>query len=82
VHRGSLWYRVLAARYGDEGGKLKEVGGWGQHGGGRLLKFEMGWVVLEVVGLRRVSRRRLQMGYILIFGMTRGSEGHTCVCVV
>jgi len=24
VERGGLWYRVLVARYGEEGGKLKE----------------------------------------------------------
>ncbi|MCH79282.1 cysteine-rich receptor-like protein kinase [Trifolium medium] len=41
VDRDGLWFRVLVSRYGEERGRLREGGGVGLVGGGRLRGFEM-----------------------------------------
>jgi hypothetical protein len=72
VDRGGFWYRVLAARYGEEAGRL-EVGGrsvsyWWREvarirdGGG---SDGAGW--FQEIVLRKVGD-----GLVLLFGMTGG----------
>ena len=76
--KGDFWYRVLVARYGEVGGRLRA--GVALHGGGRWWGLEMGAVVLGVAGLRSVWQRRWGMGLTRCFGLIDGWRRLLCVC--
>jgi len=67
VDREGLWYRMLKARYGKEGGYLKKGGGGVHPGGGKWLGCGKVVVVWVEGGSRNVFQKRCGMGGILFF---------------
>jgi len=70
VDKGDYWYRVLAARYGEEVGRLGA--GVVLFGGGRSQRLGMVQVRTTRVGSQRGCRERWVMGLLLCFGMIGG----------
>jgi len=70
VDRGGFWYRVLAARYGEEVGRMGA--GVVLLGGGRWQELGTVFVRLGGTGSRRGCRVRWGMEQILSFGMIGG----------
>jgi len=72
VDRGSLWYRVLVARYGEEYGRLVV--------GGQSVSSWWREVASIRDGLRRMWCARLVMGLIRCVGWIYGWVRRLCVC--
>ena len=67
-----MWFRVLAARYSEEAGRLKVGGRSGSCWWREIAKIRDGVGEAEGAGLQKECRRRWGMDLKLSFGMTRG----------
>jgi len=81
LDKEGLWYRVLKARYGEDGGRLKEGGGIVQCGGGCCLVFVAVSDWGRGAGLRRIPVEWKVEAVALIFGLTNGWGALLEVCV-
>jgi len=75
VDRDGLWYRVLVAQYGEEGGFLREGGGGPLIGGGRWPECVMVVGLWARGGSKSVFQKRWVTGGIHFFRLIRGLGG-------
>ncbi|GAU49599.1 hypothetical protein TSUD_407640 [Trifolium subterraneum] len=64
VDREGFWFRVLAARYGMDGGRLRDGGRRGSSWWREIMRIREGGE-LGAYGLRRMFRKRCGTGFIL-----------------
>jgi len=81
VDKEGLWYRVLKARYGEEGGRLKEGRRDSSVWWRMLSAIRSGVRSGEGASLRRTSVEWLVEGVAHIFGWTTGWGAHPYMCV-
>jgi hypothetical protein len=79
VDREGLWFRVLAVRYGVEGGRLRNGGQRGSAWWREIAQIREGGVDLGADGSGSMFRKKVGMSQILFSRLASGWMGLICV---